>query len=562
MMPRTSADRAFQALTQHRAQMAATRMRDLFSADPMRFEKMTLEAGPLFLDYSKNIITEETLSLLFDLVRERGVFALRDRMMQGEKINVTEKRAVLHTALRAPATANICVDGHNVVPDVHAVLQQMRTFSESVRTGDWRGYRGAKLTDIVNIGIGGSDLGPVMVTHALGYLQRPDLRAHFVSNVDGTHIAETLKTLDPATTLFIIASKTFTTQETMANAHTARAWFLQSGANERDIAKHFVALSTNTLEVKAFGIDPSNMFCFWDWVGGRYSVWSAIGLSVAITCGMDAFDGLLAGGREMDVHFQQAPLERNAPVVLAVLGVWYNGFFNANTHAVLPYDQYLSRFPAYLQQADMESNGKFVTRDGSRVQSPTGPIIWGEAGTNGQHAFYQLLHQGTHMVPADFIAPIATHHPIGDHHTLLMANFFAQTEALMRGKPVDEAKKELLASGLRDEALNDLLPHKVFEGNRPTNSILVDVLDPRGLGALIALYEHKIFVQGAIWNINSFDQWGVEIGKQLASKIVPELQAALNVTAHDSSTNGLINRFVSRRQRAAKKPDQAAKKTL
>lgn len=433
------------------------------------------------------------------------------------------------------------------MPPVNAVLNQMRAFSTAVRTGTWRGYTGRAITDVVNIGIGGSDLGPVMATEALKPYAKRDLRIHFVSNIDGTHITETLRQLNQETCLFIVASKTFTTQETITNAETAKRWFLGVAKDQSAVAKHFVALSTNTPEVSRFGIDPRNMFAFWDWVGGRYSLWSAIGLSIALAVGMDNFEDLLTGGHEMDEHFRTAPLERNMPVILALLGIWYNNFFGAHTHAILPYDQYLHRFAAYFQQGDMESNGKRVTRNGTFTDYQTGPVIWGEPGTNGQHAFYQLIHQGTRLVPADFIVPMESHNPVGDHHWILLSNFFAQTEALMKGKTLEEARKELEASGTTGEALEALLPHKMFEGNRPTNSIVVKKITPRTLGQLIALYEHKIFVQGIIWNINSFDQWGVELGKQLAKAILPELKTKGPVTTHDSSTRGLINHFKNNR---------------
>jgi glucose-6-phosphate isomerase len=537
---------AWQALVRHHEAIKRASMRDLFAQDAQRFAKMHLEVGPVLLDYAKNRITDETLPLLVRLAEQAQVTQLRDRMFAGEKVNVTEDRAVLHTALRAPPGARVLVNGHNVIPDVQRVFAQMRTFTESVRNGTWRGYTQQRITDVVNIGIGGSDLGPVMASEALRYLQTPALRVHFVSNVDANHIAETLRRVDAATTLFIVASKTFTTQETLANAHTARSWFLQQGATTADIAKHFVALSTNEREVTAFGIDPANMFVFWDWVGGRYSLWSAIGLSIALAVGMDAFDALRAGARAMDEHFLQAPLHANMPVILALLGIWYNNFFGFRAHLILPYDQYLHRFAAYLQQGDMESNGKSVSREGVRVDYATGPMIWGEPGTNGQHAFYQLLHQGTPMASADFIAAVHTHNPLGRHHTLLMSNFFAQTEALMRGKSVEEAHQELLAQKLSPQRVGALLPHKVFEGNRPTNSILLDRLDPYGLGHLIALYEHKIFVQGAIWDINSYDQWGVELGKQLANRIVDELEGEAAPHNHDASTNGLIKAYKAR----------------
>ncbi|MEO1767856.1 glucose-6-phosphate isomerase [Thiobacter aerophilum] len=538
---------AWRALKAHHKEMASVHMRDLFARDPERFSRFSLHLGDLLVDYSKNIITERTMGLLFQLARQEGVMEQVARMFAGEKINFTEGRAVLHVALRNRSNRPILVDGRDVMLKVNQVLAHMRQFSDQVRSGTWRGYTGKPITDIVNIGIGGSDLGPVMATEALKPWWGP-LRPHFVSNVDGTHLAETLKVLNPETTLFIVSSKTFTTQETLTNARSARDWLLTAAENEKAIARHFVAVSTNAEEVKKFGIDTRNMFEFWDWVGGRYSLWSAIGLSIALTIGMDAFESMLAGAHEMDEHFRTAPLERNLPVILGLLGIWYTDFFGAETHAVLPYDQYLHRFPAYLQQLDMESNGKRVRRDRKTVDYATGPVLWGEPGTNGQHSFYQLIHHGTRLVPADFLAPIESHNPIGRHHLILLSNFFAQTEALMRGKTEQEARAELEAAGIRGRRLKQLLPHKVFPGNRPTNSILFQKLDPPTLGKLIALYEHKVFVQGVIWNINSFDQWGVELGKQLAQKIQPELEDAAPVASHDSSTNGLINYYKSRRR--------------
>jgi len=532
---------AYASLKKHYDGIQHVHMRTLFTEDPDRFRKLSLEACGIVLDYSKNRITEETMKLLMTLARQSGVEEWRDRMFSGEKINSTEHRAVLHVALRNRSNRPIIVDGADVMPNVNSVLRHMREFSERVRHGEWKGYSGQTMTDVVNIGIGGSDLGPVMVTEALKPFSHRDLRVHFVSNVDGTHIAETLRLLDPARTLFIIASKTFTTQETIANATTAREWFLEHGGNPSEVAKHFVALSTNAVEVSAFGIDTKNMFEFWDWVGGRYSLWSAIGLSIAVAIGMDHFEELLGGAFAMDEHFREAPLERNMPVILGLLGIWYNNFFGAESHAILPYDQYLHRFPAYFQQGDMESNGKHVTREGRWVDYSTGPVIWGEPGTNGQHAFYQLIHQGTKLIPADFIAPAVSHNQVSNHHLLLLSNFFAQTEALMRGKNEAEVQKELENAGITGDAQIALLPHKVFAGNRPTNSIMVQSITPASLGSLIALYEHKIFVQGIIWNINSFDQWGVELGKQLAKKILPELMTADHITSHDSSTNGLMN---------------------
>ena len=534
---------AWTALSAHRRAMAGTHMRDLFAGDPNRFERFSLEAAGLLFDYSKNRITDETVTLLLDLARHQDVEGWRDRMFAGERINSTENRAVLHTALRNRSNRPVMVDGQDVMPEVNGVLARMGRFVEAVREGAWTGYTGERITDIVNIGIGGSDLGPVMATEALTPYLHPNLGVHFVSNVDGTHIMETLEWLDPETTLFVIASKTFTTQETLTNAHTARRWFLESAEDEALVAKHFVAVSTNEAEVRKFGIDPENMFGFWDWVGGRYSLWSAIGLPIALGVGMEAFEEMLAGAHAMDEHFRTAPLERNMPVLMAMLGVWYVNFWDAKAHAVLPYDQYLHRFPAYLQQLDMESNGKSVDRQGKPVNHATGPVVFGEPGTNGQHAFYQLIHQGTELVPCDFLAPAVTHNPVGDHHRILLSNFFAQPEALMRGKTADEVRDEMRKKGVPDAGIEALVPHRVFGGNKPTNSILFRKLDPHTLGALIALYEHKVFVQGIVWAINSFDQWGVELGKQLASAILPKLAApcgAAPVPGHDSSTAGLI----------------------
>ncbi|MBX7216659.1 MAG: glucose-6-phosphate isomerase [Candidatus Kapabacteria bacterium] len=544
-MSTPSSSAAWQALASHHAELRDVPMRQLFAEDPSRFPRFTLSHGDLFLDYSKNRITQRTMELLLELARQRDLPEWIERMFTGQKINITEGRAVLHTALRNRSNRPIMVDGADVMPQVNRVLEQMRSFTESVRSGGWKGWTGETITDVVNIGIGGSDLGPVMVTEALKHYALPSLRLHFVSNVDGTHIAETLKQLRPERTLFIIASKTFTTQETLANAHTARDWFLQSAGDRAAVARHFVALSTNGAEVEKFGIDVANMFEFWDWVGGRYSLWSAIGLSIALSVGMDGFTQLLEGAHQMDEHFRTAPLHQNIPVVLGLLGVWYNNFFGAESHAILPYDQYLHRFPAYFQQGDMESNGKGVDREGNRVEYSTGPIIWGEPGTNGQHAFYQLIHQGTKLIPADFIAAIQTLNPAGEHHQMLMANFLAQTEALMRGKTAEEARAELQASGTPAERIEELLPHKVFPGNRPTNSILIRRLTPHTLGMLVAMYEHKIFTQGIIWNINSFDQWGVELGKQLAGTILRELRSAAPSAAHDASTNGLIELVIN-----------------
>ncbi len=522
-------------------------MREMFERDPQRFERFSLECCGILLDYSKNRITEETVKLLLDLARQADLPAWINKMFQGEKINSTENRAVLHTALRNLSGQPIYVDGEDVMPGVLRALDHMREFTEAVRNGTWHGYTGKPITDVVNIGIGGSDLGPAMVTQALRPYSKK-LRTHFVSNIDGAHLVETLQTLSPETTLFIVASKTFTTQETLANARSARNWFLESASDPAHVARHFVALSTNTAEVTRFGIDPANMFEFWDWVGGRYSLWSVIGLAIALTIGMDNFDELLQGAFEMDEHFRHAPLERNMPVIMGMIGVWYNNFFGAESHAILPYAQDLLRFPAYFQQGDMESNGKGVTRDGMAVDYATGTVIWGEPGTNGQHAFYQLIHQGTYLISADFLAPIESHYHLDGHHNILLSNFFAQTEALMRGKTSAEARAELEHAGLSGATLERLLPHKVFGGNRPTNSILFRKLTPRTLGSLIALYEHKIFVQGIIWNINSFDQWGVELGKQLAQNIQHELKDDQPVSMHDASTNGLINYFKKNRK--------------
>ncbi|XP_056101701.1 glucose-6-phosphate isomerase a [Rhinichthys klamathensis goyatoka] len=528
-------------------------MRQMFEDDPDRFNKFSLELttddGDVLLDYSKNLISEEVLKMLFDMARSVGVEAARERMFAGEKINFTEGRAVLHTALRNRSNTPIMVDGKDVMPEVNRVLEQMKRFCHKVRSGEWKGFSGKAITDVVNIGIGGSDLGPLMVTEALKPYSKGGPNVWFVSNIDGTHMAKTLAQLNAETTLFIIASKTFTTQETITNAETAREWFLQSAKDKSAVAKHFVALSTNAPKVKDFGIDTNNMFEFWDWVGGRYSLWSAIGLSIALHIGFDNFEQLLAGAHWMDNHFRSAPLEQNAPVLLALLGVWYVNFFQAETHALLPYDQYMHRFAAYFQQGDMESNGKYITKSGTRVNYHTGPIVWGEPGTNGQHAFYQLIHQGTRLIPADFLIPAQSQHPIRDnlHHKILMANFLAQTEALMRGKTTDEAKSELQAAGMSGDPLENLLPHKVFQGNKPSNSIIFKKLSPFMLGALVAMYEHKIFVQGVMWDINSYDQWGVELGKQLAKKIEPELQDKAEVHSHDSSTNGLISFFKKNR---------------
>lgn len=535
----------WQQLCDHQQKIAPVHMRDLFNENKDRFHEFSMQSEGLLFDYSKHRITQETISLLMQLAREAGIEDWRSKMFSGEKINMTENRAVLHTALRNRSNKPVLVDGENVMPEVNKVLGQMRVFSDKVRNGTWLGFTGKRITDIVNIGIGGSDLGPVMVCDALKPYAHPDLNVHFVSNIDGAHLDRALTQCNPETTLFIVASKTFTTQETMTNAKSAREWFLSHAQDEAHVAKHFVALSTNAEAVQAFGIDLHHMFAFWDWVGGRYSLWSAIGLSIALYVGMDHYEDLLAGGHTMDQHFQSQPLEENMPVIMALIGIWYNNFFHVDTHAILPYDQGMARFPAYLQQADMESNGKFICRDGTRVPYKTGQVIWGEAGTNGQHAFYQLIHQGTQIVPADFIMPIHSNTKMGEndceHHKILIANFLAQTQALMLGKTKDQAREELEKQGMDGQALEDLLPHKMFEGNRPTTSIMFDRLDPHTLGKLIALYEHKIFVQGMIWNINSFDQWGVEYGKQIAKEILPLLHDETIVDTFDSSTNGLIN---------------------
>lgn len=533
---------SYQYLSDHLVEISDKHLRELFAEDPSRFEKFSVQFNDILLDYSKNRINDKTMALLVQLAKECGLKEAIEAMFTGEKINRTEDRAVLHTALRNRWNEPVKVDGNDVMPEVNAVLRKMELFTESVISGEWKGYTGKAITDVVNIGIGGSDLGPVMVTEALGPYKN-HLNMHFVSNVDASHIVETLKKVKAETTLFLIASKTFTTQETMANAHTARNWFLQEGAAANDVAKHFVALSTNEKAVADFGIDTKNMFEFWDWVGGRYSLWSAIGTSIALSVGFENFVALLSGAHAMDRHFRETEFEANIPVILGLLGVWYNNFFEAESHAILPYDQYMHRFAAYLQQGDMESNGKCVDRNGDSIEYQTGPVIWGEPGTNGQHAFYQLIHQGTKLVPADFIAPAQSHNAVGHHHGMLLSNFFAQTEALMNGKSHDEVVAELKAAGKTDEQINALAPFKIFEGNRPTNSILVKLLTPETLGALIAMYEHKIFVQGVIWNVFSFDQWGVELGKQLASKILPELQNKQKVNSHDSSTNGLINQY-------------------
>jgi len=534
---------SWKKLAGHYQEMKNVRMKALFAADPDRFAKFSLRFNDILVDYSKNIITGETRALLIGLAEELRLREAIEKMFTGDVINETENRAVLHVALRNRNNSPIHVDGKDVMPKVNAVLNRMKAFSHSVISGTWKGFSGKRITDIVNIGIGGSDLGPMMVTECLRPYAHDAFSVHFVSNVDGTHIVETLKKLSPETTLFLIASKTFTTQETMTNAFSAREWFLATAKDIRHVARHFVAISTNREKVTAFGIDAENMFQFWDWVGGRYSLWSAIGLSIACAVGYDNFSDLLEGAFEMDNHFRTAPFEENIPVLLALIGIWYNNFFGAQTEAILPYDQYMHRFPAYFQQGNMESNGKSADRNGNRVSYQTGPVIWGEPGTNGQHAFYQLIHQGTKFIPSDFLAAALSHNPLGEHHDILLSNFFAQTEALMQGKTKEAVLEELRREGKSETEIETLWAHKLFEGNRPTNSILFKQLTPRVLGSLIAMYEHKIFVQGVIWNIFSFDQWGVELGKQLAKNILPALKNDEPVHCHDSSTNGLINIF-------------------
>ncbi|CAH0995251.1 Glucose-6-phosphate isomerase [Emticicia aquatica] len=532
---------AFKKLKAHHRTISKKHLKELFAEDKNRFKKFSIKFNDILLDYSKNNINRRTIGYLTELAAECDLSGAIEQMFVGEKINQTENRSVLHVALRNRSNTPIIVDGKDVMPDVNEVLNKMKGFSEKVISGAWKGYTNKSITDIVNIGIGGSDLGPVMVTEALKPYKKKNINIHFVSNVDGTHIAETLKKVNPETTLFMIASKTFTTQETMTNALSARDWFLQSAVNEEFVKKHFVAISTSQNLVEKFGIDPANMFGFWDWVGGRYSLWSAIGLSIACTIGFDNFEQLLLGAHEMDNHFRTTPFEKNIPVVLALLGIWYNNFYGAESQAILPYDQYLHRFAAYFQQGDMESNGKYIDRNGNKVDYQTGPIIWGEPGTNGQHAFYQLIHQGTKLIPADFIAPAISHNPLGEHHKMLLSNFFAQTEALMNGKTREEVEAEL--TGKSKEEMAKIAPFKVFQGNRPTNSILVKKITPKSLGSLIAMYEHKIFVQGIIWNVFSFDQWGVELGKQLANRIYPELTDSQAIESHDCSTNALINQY-------------------
>ena len=534
---------AWKALIAHQNEMKKVEMKDLFEQDSKRFGKMSIQFDNILFDYSKNIITEETLEKLLKLTDDCKVKAAREAMFAGEKINETEDRAVMHTALRSFSDKPITIDGEDIMPEIRETRQKMKSFCKKIHSGEWKGYSGKKIKNIVNIGIGGSDLGPVMVTEALRSYWMDGIQAHFVSNVDGTQIVETLKNLNPEETLFTIASKTFTTQETMTNAHTARDWFLKSAKDEKQVAKHFVALSTNEEGVTNFGIDPENMFVFWDWVGGRYSLWSSIGLSIALTIGYDNFENLLKGAESTDKHFRTTDFKENIPVIMALVGIWYTNFFGSETEAILPYDQYMHRFPAYFQQGNMESNGKHTDRNGDDVTYSTGPVVWGEPGTNGQHAFYQLIHQGTHLIPCDFIAPAISHNPIGKHHPILVSNFFAQTEALMNGKNADQVAEELKKAKMDKATMEKLIPFKVFTGNKPTNSFLLKEITPFSLGALTALYEHKIFVQGVIWNIFSFDQWGVELGKQLAQKVQPQLDNQDKITSHDGSTNGLINAY-------------------
>ncbi|MGA2296377.1 MAG: glucose-6-phosphate isomerase [FCB group bacterium] len=532
----------FKRLSEHYKDMSKKHIKDLFNVDAYRFDKFSLQLNNILFDYSKNIITEETMELLTELAGQANLKFHIEKMFTGDKINFTENRAVLHIALRNRSNTPIKVDGRDVMPMVNSVLSQMKNFVERVHSGNWLGCTGKKINTIVNIGIGGSDLGPAMVCNALKPYAISGLKIFFVSNVDGTHIAETLKVINPETTLFIIASKTFTTQETLANAMSAKKWFLKAIAkHETDIAKHFIAISTNEEACKNFGINTKNMFGFWNWVGGRFSLWSAIGLSIALYVGFDNFEKLLQGAYEMDLHFRHTPFDKNIPVILALLGIWYNDFFNAKTYAIIPYDQYLDLFTNYLQQLEMESNGKRVTRDGKIVKSSTAPVIWGQPGTNAQHSFFQLIHQGTQMIPADFLAAVQSHNDMNNQHKILLSNFFAQTEALMKGKTAEEVKAELIASGMDEDDIMKVLPHKIFPGNKPTNSFLYQKLTPETLGSLLAMYEHKVFVQGIIWNINSFDQWGVELGKQLAKKILPQLEDSQIINDHDSSTNGLLN---------------------
>lgn len=534
---------AWAALIAHHSEMKTVQMKDLFKKDPKRFEKMSIEFNDILFDYSKNIATDETLEKLLQLAEDCKVKNAMEAIFDGEKINGTENRAVMHTALRSFSDEPVIIDGEDIMPKIRETRQKMKVFCEKIHSGEWKGYSGKKIKNIVNIGIGGSDLGPVMVTEALKPYWIEGIQAYFVSNVDGTQIVETLKKLDPEETLFTIASKTFTTQETMTNAQTAREWFLKSAKDEKWVAKHFVALSTNGDGVRKFGIDPDNMFVFWDWVGGRYSLWSSIGLSIALTIGYDHFEQLLKGAESSDHHFKTTDLRENIPVMMALIGLWYTNFFGSETEAIFPYDQYMHRFPAYFQQGNMESNGKHTDRNGNDVTYSTGPVVWGEPGTNGQHAFYQLIHQGTHLIPCDFIAPAISHNPIGDHHKILVSNFFAQTEALMNGKNTGQVAEELAGTGMEKSSMEKLIPFRVFTGNKPTNSFLLKKITPFSLGALTALYEHKIFVQGVIWNIFSFDQWGVELGKQLASNVLSQLENNDKIESHDGSTNGLINAY-------------------
>lgn len=534
---------AWKALSAHQKEISEVHMKEFFKKDPKRFETMSVYLGDILFDYSKNIITEKTLDHLLQLAEACQLKEARDAMFGGEKINETEDRAVMHPALRNFSTQPIMIDGEDIMPEIQETREKMKAFCKKIHDGEWKGYSGKKIKNIVNIGIGGSDLGPVMVTEALKPYWIDGIQAYFVSNVDGTQVSETLKNLDPEETLFTIASKTFTTQETMTNAHTARDWFLKSAKDDKLVAKHFVALSTNEKGVKEFGIAPENMFVFWDWVGGRYSLWSSIGLSIALTIGYDNFEKLLKGAESSDNHFKSTDFKENIPVIMALIGVWYTNFFGSETEVILPYDQYMHRFPAYFQQGNMESNGKQTDRNGNNVTYSTGPVVWGEPGTNGQHAFYQLIHQGTHLIPCDFIAPAISHNPLGKHHAILVSNFFAQTEALMNGKDADQVAAELQEESMDEDQMKKLIPFKVFKGNKPTNSFLLKKITPFSLGALIALYEHKIFVQGVIWNIFSFDQWGVELGKQLAKKVLPELDGETEIESHDASTNGLINAF-------------------
>lgn len=532
---------AWKALIAHQTEMENVQMKNLFKQDSNRFEKMSIQLGDIFFDYSKNIINDETIEKLLKLAEDCKLKAAMKAMFSGEKINETEDRAVMHTALRNFSKEPVTVDGIDIMPEIRGTRQKMKAFCEKIHSGEWKGYTGKKIRNIVNIGIGGSDLGPVMVIEALKPYWIEGMNAYFISNVDGTQIVETLKNLNPEETLFTIASKTFTTQETMTNAHTARDWFLKEAKDKKYVAKHFVALSTNEEAVKEFGIAPKNMFVFWDWVGGRYSLWSSIGLSIALTIGYNNFEELLKGAELTDKHFRETEFKENIPVIMALVGLWYTNFFGSETEAILPYDQYMHRFPAYFQQGNMESNGKHTDRNGNKVSYSTGPIVWGEPGTNGQHAFYQLIHQGTHLIPCDFIAPAISHNPVGEHHPILVSNYFAQTEALMNGKDEEQVTSELKDENMEESRMEKLIPFKVFTGNKPTNSFLLKEITPFSLGSLIALYEHKIFVQGVIWNIYSFDQWGVELGKQLAKKVLPELQNNAKVDSHDASTNGLIN---------------------